>query len=154
MILSTILSLLFLFQISGQPQRQPQRTTTEQPRQQQSAAPEQKEEAPIIKKQSVLIQGKTLNYTTTTGFMPIKNSTSGETEARIFYIAYTLDNPPAKRPLLFSFNGGPGSSSVWLHLGALGPKRTKMLDDGNLPPPPYQLVPNEGTWFTETDIVF
>lgn len=148
MILSTILSLFFLFQIPGQTPR-----PAEQTRQQQPVA-EQKEEPPVVKKQSVTIQGKTLNYTTTTGFMPIKNAVNGETEARIFYIAYTLDNPPAKRPLLFSFNGGPGSSSVWLHLGALGPKRTKMQDDGTLPPPPYELVPNEGTWFTETDLVF
>jgi carboxypeptidase C (cathepsin A) len=55
---------------------------------------------------------------------------------------------------MFSFNGGPGSSSVWLHLGALGPKRVKMLDDGALPPPPYQLVENEHTWLEFTDLVF
>ncbi len=86
--------------------------------------------------------------------MPIRNAQTGETEAKIFYMAYTLDNPPAKRPLMFSFNGGPGSASVWLHLGALGPKRVKMLDNGFLPPPPYELVDNEGSWFTETDLVF
>lgn len=72
----------------------------------------------------------------------------------MFYMAYTLDDPPAKRPLMFSFNGGPGSASVWLHLGALGPKRVKMLDDGLMPPPPYELVDNEQTWLTETDLVF
>lgn len=114
----------------------------------------QTDDSPIIQKHSVNIGGKTLNYTTSTGFMPIRNSLTGETEARIFYMAYTLDNPPAKRSLMFSFNGGPGSASVWLHLGALGPKRVKMLDDGQLPPPPYQLVDNDQTWFTETDLVF
>lgn len=86
--------------------------------------------------------------------MPIKNAVSGDTEARIFFMAYTLDNPPAGRPLMFSFNGGPGSASVWLHLGALGPKRVKMLDDGLMPPPPYELVDNEHTWLSETDMVF
>jgi len=86
--------------------------------------------------------------------MPIKNAASGETEARIFYIAYTLDNPPAGRPLMFSFNGGPGSASVWLHLGALGPRRIKMMDDGMMPPPPYQMEDNQETWLTETDLVF
>lgn len=86
--------------------------------------------------------------------MPIKNAQSGDTEAKIFFMAYTLDNPPANRPLMFSFNGGPGSASVWLHLGALGPKRVKMLDDGMMPPPPYQLEDNEQTWLTETDLVF
>ena len=55
---------------------------------------------------------------------------------------------------MFSFNGGPGSSSVWLHLGALGPKRIPMLEDGNLPPPPYRLVDNPHTWLDKTDLVF
>ncbi|MBX7174377.1 MAG: hypothetical protein K1X72_25620 [Pyrinomonadaceae bacterium] len=114
----------------------------------------QTDETPMVQKHSVTVGGKTLNYTTTTGYMPIKNSFSGETEARIFFIAYTLDNSPAGRPLMFSFNGGPGSASVWLHLGALGPKRVKMNDDGTMPPPPYQLVDNDQTWLTETDMVF
>ena len=95
-----------------------------------------------------------MNYTVTTGYMPIRNQATGEKEAKIFYMAYTLDNPAAKRPLMFSFNGGPGSASVWLHLGALGPKRVKMLDNGLMPPPPYELVDNEATWLTETDLVF
>lgn len=87
--------------------------------------------------------------------MPIKNR-EGETEARVFYMAYTLDGVanPKTRPLMFSFNGGPGSSSVWLHLGALGPKRVKMQDNGFMPAPPYELVDNPETWLTETDLVF
>lgn len=127
---------------------------------QQQAAPKPapavdiKEEAPVVQKHSITIKGKALSYTTTTGYMPIRNAQSGETEARIFFIAYTLDNPPSARPLMFSFNGGPGSASVWLHLGALGPKRVKMLDDGLMPPAPYELVDNESTWLTETDLVF
>ncbi len=55
---------------------------------------------------------------------------------------------------MFSFNGGPGSASVWLHLGALGPRRIKMLDDGMMPPPPYEMEDNQHTWLTETDLVF
>jgi carboxypeptidase C (cathepsin A) len=71
-------------------------------------------------------------------------------------MAYTLDAPDggAKRPLMFSFNGGPGSASVWLHLGALGPRRVKMLDDGQMPPPPYEMEDNQQTWLTDTDMVF
>ncbi len=107
-----------------------------------------------VTKHSVRVGGRTFNYTVTAGFMPIRNSASGETEAKIFFMAYTLDNPPARRPLMFSFNGGPGSASVWLHLGALGPRRVKMLDDGLMPPPPYELVENDQTWLTETDLVF
>jgi carboxypeptidase C (cathepsin A) len=88
--------------------------------------------------------------------MPLKNAVSGETEARIFYMAYTLDGAasPSTRPLMFSFNGGPGSASVWLHLGALGPKRVKMLDDGMMPPPPYEMEDNPQTWLDQTDLVF
>ena len=65
----------------------------------------------------------------------------------MFYIAYTRDDTPdpSKRPLTFSFNGGPGSSSVWLHLGALGPKRVEMGPDGEQPKPPYRLVDNPDT---------
>jgi carboxypeptidase C (cathepsin A) len=91
----------------------------------------------------------------TTGMMPLKTE-AGEVEARIFFMAYVADRPgpPSRRPLMFSFNGGPGSSSVWLHLGALGPRRVKMLDDGGLPAPPYELVDNEHTWLDLTDMVF
>lgn len=87
--------------------------------------------------------------------MPIKNR-DGETEARIFFMSYVLDRPEGarNRPLTFSFNGGPGSASVWLHLGAIGPKRVKMNSDGSMPAPPYQLVDNEGTWLTKSDLVF
>jgi len=91
----------------------------------------------------------------TTGMLPLRNET-GETEARIFFMAYSAEGRggPGTRPLMFSFNGGPGSASVWLHLGALGPKRVKMLDEGGMPPPPYQLVDNPYTWLDRTDLCF
>jgi carboxypeptidase C (cathepsin A) len=110
---------------------------------------------PVVTKHSIRTGGRALNYTVTTGMMPIRSNT-GELEARMFFIAYTLDGQgdAARRPLMFSFNGGPGSSSVWLHLGALGPRRVKMLDDGGLPPSPYELVDNEHTWLDQTDLVF
>ncbi len=87
--------------------------------------------------------------------MPIKNR-DGEVEARIFFMSYVLDQPEGskRRPMTFSFNGGPGSASVWLHLGAIGPRRVKMNADGTMPAPPYQLVDNEGTWLTKSDLVF
>lgn len=118
------------------------------------SAPAQ-EDKPIVRKQEILLHGQPLRYTVTTGFLPIKNE-SGEIEASIFYIAYTRESndPPSKRPLMVSFNGGPGSSSVWLHLGAIGPKRVKMNPDGSLPPAPYELVTNENTWLDKTDLVF
>ena len=144
--------LLFPFSVIAQP---PNRPAEGQPSQTPAARPSAPpEEPPVVTKRSIRLGSRALNYTVTTGFMPIKNSVSGETEARIFFMAYTLDNPPAGRPLMFSFNGGPGSASVWLHLGTLGPRRVKMLDDGLMPPPPYELVDNDQTWLTETDMVF
>ena len=94
--------------------------------------------------------------------MPLKNK-EGDIDAEIFFMAYTLNpqtskrKPQAdssKRPLMFVFNGGPGSASVWLHLGALGPKRVKMEDEGWMPKPPYQLVDNEFSWLDIADLVF
>jgi carboxypeptidase C (cathepsin A) len=110
---------------------------------------------PVVTHHTLRAGGKSLRYTVTTGRMPLK-SEAGETEAEIFYMAYTLDGAgdPSRRPLMFSFNGGPGSSSVWLHLGALGPKRVKMRTDGAMPSPPYELVDNPNTWLDETDLVF
>ncbi len=111
---------------------------------------------PVITKHELRVGGRVLRYTVTTGIMPLRNAATGETEARIFYMAYTLDGVAdrSQRPLMFSFNGGPGSASVWLHMGALGPKRVRMMDDGQMPPPPFQLVDNEHTWLDFTDLVF
>lgn len=151
MLATLFLSSFLLFQV---PSVTPRPTETPQPK--PSPTVEQKEEPPVVTKHSVRIGSRTLNYTTTAGFMPIKNDRTGETEARIFYMAYTLDgvSDPKTRPLMFSFNGGPGSASVWLHLGALGPRRVKMLDDGMMPPPPYEMEDNQQTWLDQTDLVF
>src|ERR1700686_3122651 len=73
----------------------------------------------------------------------------------MFFVASTLDGQEAgKRPLTFSFNGGPGSSSVWLHLGALGPKRVMMNAEGSPLPPPYKFADNEYSILDLTDLVF
>lgn len=116
------------------------------------AAPEA---PPVVTHHEIHVGGKTLRYTATAGMMPLTNPDTGEVEAHIFYMAYTLDGQSSeKRPLTFSFNGGPGSASVWLHLGAIGPKRVRMQPDGMMPAPPYQLVDNEYTWLDQTDLVF
>ncbi len=72
----------------------------------------------------------------------------------MFFVAYTLDSAGPNRPLMFSFNGGPGSASIWLHIGAIGPRRVKMLPDGSMPPPPFELIDNQQTWLDQTDLVF
>lgn len=117
--------------------------------------PAEKEESPVVTHHEIHAGGRTLKYTATTGLMPLRD-TKGDTEAHIFFIAYTLDGvaDTSRRPLMFSFNGGPGSASVWLHLGALGPKRVVMLPDGEMPAPPFHLVDNEFTWLDQTDLVF
>ncbi len=115
----------------AQPRQEAPRPTDRAPDKDKTAPPEQ---PPVVTKHEINAGGRTLKYTVTTGLMPIRNP-QGETEANIFFMAYTLNGTTnvAERPLMFSFNGGPGSSSVWLHLGALGPKRVKMLDDGTMP---------------------
>jgi len=93
-------------------------------------------------------------YTATCGFVPIKNDLTEETEAEMFFVAYTKDAAtPSTRPVVFAFNGGPGSSSIWLHVGALGPRRAKMNDDGSLPAPPFEIVDNQESWLPYADVV-
>jgi carboxypeptidase C (cathepsin A) len=76
--------------------------------------------------------------------------------ARVFFIAYTRDDVSnvGKRPLTFSFNGGPGSASVWLHMGGLGPRRAVLTEKGEALPPPYRLEDNAFSWLDESDLVF
>ena len=90
------------------------------------------DEEPVVTHHRISVDGKELKYTATAGLIPDQVIWKGETESwRIFFIAYTLDEPPpgAPRPLMFSFNGGPGSASVWLHLGTLGPRRVTITDE-------------------------
>ncbi len=105
---------------------------------------------------SISVDGKQLKYTATVAQMPLKNAASGETEAHIFYMAYTLDDvaDASKRPVTFCFNGGPGSASMWVHMGGMGPRSPKLMPTGSMPPPPYQLKDNPNTWLDKTDLVF
>ncbi len=114
----------------------------------------QKETPPAVTHHEIHVGDRVLHYTATTGLMPIRNTETDEIEANIFFVAYTLDSAGPRRPLMFSFNGGPGSSSVWLHLGAIGPRRVKMQPDGGMPPPPFELIDNQQTWLDQTDLVF
>jgi carboxypeptidase C (cathepsin A) len=110
---------------------------------------------PVVTHHQLKLKERSLAYAATTGVIPLTDE-FGETEAEIFFTAYTLDGveESAGRPLTFAFNGGPGSASIWLHMGALGPKRVVMQDEGWMPAPPYHLEPNEGTWLDFTDLVF
>jgi carboxypeptidase C (cathepsin A) len=111
------------------------------------------EEALSVTQHSIEVNGKKINYTATAGFLPMRDE-SGKPKAKIFFVAYVKeDGDPSKRPITFAYNGGPGASSTWLHLGALGPKRV-LLTEGKTSPPPYKWVTNEYTWLDCTDLVF
>ena len=115
-------------------------------------APEDKS---VQTKHSVKIGGQEVKYTATAGTMVLKLE-DGTPKASVFFVAYTKDDvaDATKRPITFAFNGGPGAGSLWLHVGALGPRRVEMGDVGNLLPPPYRFVDNEASIIDVTDIVF
>ncbi|MDY6940244.1 MAG: peptidase S10 [Cyanobacteriota bacterium] len=109
---------------------------------------------PVETEGELVLPTQSYKYKTRAGVLPLKDE-FGETQAEIFFTAYEYDIAnPADRPLTFVFNGGPGSSSVWLHMGALGPKRVCMEKEGWMPAPPYRLEDNPYTWLDRTDLVF
>lgn len=105
---------------------------------------------------SIDVAGRTLHYTAVAKTTHLRNE-SGQPEAEFFTISYVLnsDLPPAERPVTFAFNGGPGSASVWLHMGLLGPKLVEVPSDGQAAgAPPYPLVDNPHTLLAVSDLVF
>ena len=116
-------------------------------------------QAPALSADTVAVGSRQLDYQVVAGFLPVLAEglpgAGGEPEAAIFSTSYLLKGAePATRPVCFAFNGGPGSASIWLHLGALGPKRVVVEDEGTMPAPPYAVVPNPQTWFEHFDLVF
>jgi carboxypeptidase C (cathepsin A) len=118
--------------------------------------PEIPETPPVETQHQVTVGGTLLKYTATAGIIPLRDEEKNEITARIFFTAYTLNDveDTSARPLVFVFNGGPGSSSAWLHLGAIGPQRVKMQDEGWMPAPPFRLEDNQHTWLGMADLVF
>ncbi len=117
--------------------------------------PPHHEEEVVETAHQVEIAGKAVAYTATAGRMLLREE-EGRKRASFFFTAYSRDDvdDPANRPIVFSFNGGPGSSSVWLHLGAFGPRRVLMDDEGFRVPPPGRLVANEHSILDVADLVF
>ncbi len=136
------------------------------------------EPKPVVTHGQVTIAGEEIEYTATAGKMVMKTD-DGDPKAEVFFIAYTKGGKHegdkngdadkdddddevsrdaaaerAARPITFAFNGGPGSSSVWLHLGMLGPQRVKLDSDAGTLPPPHELIPNEFSLLDKTDLVF
>ena len=99
--------------------------------------------------------GEELSYTVTAGTMTVSKKEK-DPAASMFYVAYVKDGvkDPADRPIAYCFNGGPGSSAVWLHLGGFGPKRVQMTEDGMMPKPPFRLADNPHSILKVADLVF
>lgn len=112
------------------------------------------ETAPVVTHRQISAAGRVLKYTATAGRLQIKPE-SGPAEAAVFFTAYTLDGEDARtRPLTFAFNGGPGTGTAWLHMGAFGPKKIRLERDGGVLAPPYITVDNPDTILDRTDLVF
>ncbi|RAO74574.1 peptidase S10 [Dyella jiangningensis] len=105
-------------------------------------------------KHSVSVGGRSVAYTATAGNLIIRDD-KGEPQASVFYVAYTVDSGKSeKRPVTFLYNGGPGSSSMWLHMGSFGPVRIETASPAATEPAPYKLVPNGDSLLDKTDLVF
>ncbi len=126
------------------------------------AEPQEPTDDLVTTAHTLTVKRRKLNYTATTGRIVLRKEvlTDGKFDghlpkAEVFLTAYTLDGAdPTQRPVTFAFNGGPGSSSVWLHLGLLGPRRVVSGDAGDLAPPPYGLTDNTESLLAHSDLVF
>lgn len=130
-------------------------TTEQPPTEEPVPSPPHFEERLSETSHRTTIAGETFAYTAVAGRFVLTEE-EGEKKASFFFVSYTRDDAadPAGRPIVFAFNGGPGSSSVWLHLGLLGPKRVLLDDQGNQPPPPGRLVDNGASILDVADLVF
>jgi carboxypeptidase C (cathepsin A) len=144
---------------------------------------DKKDEEPVLSvtAHTITVDGQVIKYHATAGYMVIKqeegkplvragrgldDAGAGKDDdkykdgvksvSKIFFTAYTLDDvaDPAARPITFLFNGGPGSASIWLHMGSIAPRRVVLTEDGEAPPPPYKLMDNDSTLLDKTDLVF
>lgn len=112
----------------------------------------------VVTRQAITVGGRALRYTARAGPLPIRDNETGEPRARIFFVSYTLDRAPGNgpRPLLFYWNGGPGSSASQPHLLGFGPRIAKMDDDFATAGPISEttMVDNDATWLAAADLVF
>ena len=111
---------------------------------------------PITTEHQITLHNQTIQYTAHAGFMPIRHATSGVSQGHLFYVYYSKNGvtDKSKRPVWFLFNGGPGAATIWLHMGAFGPKMVKMKSNGLAEPPPYTYVDNPNCLLDTGDLVF
>ncbi len=122
----------------------------------EASASEPLAESRVTKSGSIVIDGETVAYTATVGNIVMRDD-EGKDKANFVYVSYERDGVEdrARRPVTFSFNGGPGSASVWVHMGAYGPRKAELSPEGQpLGPPPGRLVDNEFSILDVTDLVF
>ena len=112
-------------------------------------------ESAAITKHSITIGGKKINYTATAGHLVTVDPSSSLPGAKMFYVAFTQDNQKEEsRPLTFFYNGGPGSSSVFVLLGSFAPRRIKTSMPSFTPPAPYQMEDNPDSLLDKSDLIF
>jgi carboxypeptidase C (cathepsin A) len=151
---SVLLGLLFASHLFAQQPTPPEANPKAESKADERFPAPPAEEKSSKTQHTIHVNGQELRYTAVAGTLLLRKD-DGKPKASIFYIAYTLDGADAtKRPLTFSFNGGPGSSSVWLHMGALGPRRVPLTPEGTPVPPPYHVIDNQQTALAFTDLVF
>lgn len=157
-ILAIILAAAVMVPWTAAQQQRPE-ASPEAQRPAQRPAPEREYAGPNEEKISqtshvMRLNGEEIKYTATAGTLPIRLD-DGKVSARMFFAAYTKDGEDVKkRPIAFLFNGGPGSATIWLHMGSFGPKIAKMADEGFQPPPPYDFVDNPYSLLDVSDVVF
>ena len=146
-------ALFFPFAVSIVPAQEKETKPAEKPSE-TTPAPPPKEESSVTE-HSIKIGGQTIPYKATAGTIFLKNE-KDENEALIYYTAYTRSDVKdlSQRPLAFLYNGGPGSSSIWLHMGSFGPKRVVTVNADITPPAPYRLEDNPNCLLDRADLVF
>lgn len=112
-------------------------------------------EVHVVTHHSAMIAGKRIDYDATVGSIILRDTSDAPT-GEVYYVAYTQRGvaDQSRRPLMFAYNGGPGSSSVWVHMGLLGPRRVEIPDTVHTSPPPYHLVDNQYSMLDKADLVF
>jgi carboxypeptidase C (cathepsin A) len=112
-------------------------------------------EVHVTTQHSITIDGQRIDYDATVGSIILRNA-AGQPTGELYYTAYTKRGvtDESTRPLMFAYNGGPGASSIWVHMGLLGPKRVDIPDAVHAPPPPYRLVDNQYSMLDKADLVF
>lgn len=151
LVLVLVLALAWTSPAAAKPDAAPA-AAAETPAKPDQAAPAPKDELTTTR-HSLALPAGSLDYAATAGFMTVKLD-EGHTAARMFSVSYEKEPTAPGRPVAFAFNGGPGSASLWLHLGALGPRRVELSPDGRAGPPPPRLADNPETWLGFTDLVF